>query len=150
MPTEGMETFTAQVIQFLIVNQGHNMKSILVLLSVFYSLNLAAEVRLDCSYKQFKFLLTANKEEDVSIEIFKGKNKISRCLYQVQSYEEGSQRAGMGDLLRIEKKSCQIIFDKIASELELIQKGFVKYSLETKKSYAYIIKNEQPLECLVK
>lgn len=145
-----MEIYIALLTLFLIVNQGRNMKKTLFFTFLTLSFNLAAEVNFKCDYKQFNIQFMTNREEEISMELFKGNIKIMSCQYRVKSYEEGVGRVGMGELLQIEKKSCQVLFDKIAKDVEMIEKGFIKYSKGPKESYAYIIKNEQPIDCLIK
>jgi hypothetical protein len=45
------------------------------------------------------------------------------------------------------KNSLHAIYDKITSKISIIDQGFLKASLKGKESYAYVIKNEQPLKC---
>lgn len=112
-----------------------------------FSINALASTTHNCTFGGFDLKILTDKENDISLEIFKGKNKISACNMKIISYEDGKNNVSTTELIRFEKKECNIIYNKIASKIVIIDKGFIKTPAQGKISYAYVIKNEHPLVC---
>jgi hypothetical protein len=123
------------------------MKVIIFLSSFIFSQTIWAKSEHTCTYKGFDLKVTANKEDNLTVDIFKEKIKISGCTFKVVSYDSGKKGVSTDELIRFEKINCNIIYDKLAKNISVNEKGFLKIPASDKKSYAYIIKNEQPLIC---
>lgn len=126
------------------------MKFYIVFLLLFFSTNSFATRVHTCTIDLFTIFITTEKENDISLEIFKAKRKIAGCNLKVITFEDGKKSVSTNELIRFEKRECNILYDKIASKVNILNKGFLKTSFDDKKSYAYIIKNEQPLKCQYK
>lgn len=123
------------------------MKNYIMLSMFIFSINAFASTTHNCTFGGFDLKILTDKENDISLEIFKGKNKISACNMKTISYEDGKNNVSTTELIRFEKKECNIIYNKIASKIVIIDKGFIKTPTQGKISYAYVIKNEHPLVC---
>jgi len=126
------------------------MKKIIFMITIVLSMQSMAAEKYICIYKNFEIKMITHESEDVQLEVFKGKTKVSACHLKVLSFEVGQSKLTNDKLLRFEKGDCNIIYNKIASGVEIIEKGFVKIPIKGKFSYAYLVKNEQPLKCLLK
>lgn len=127
------------------------MKIIFLFLVLFSSQLALARTQHLCTFNNFKISITTNKVDLISLEIFKENTKVSGCLLKVISYDDGKNGASLDELTRFEIQECNVIYDKVASKVPLIQSGFIKVpSSKGKKSFAYVIKNEQPLVCKYK
>lgn len=123
------------------------MKTLLILLVSLFSSSAWSLTKQVCDYGKFKILITDDKENDIYLEIFKDKMKVSACHLKVISYEDGKRTASFNELIRFEKIRCDIIYDKLASDVVVIDHGYIKRFPHTNSSSAYVINNKQPLRC---
>lgn len=123
------------------------MKILLILIVSLFSSCVWALTKQACDYGKYKILITDDKENDIYLEIFKDKIKVSACQLKVISYEDGKRSATFAELIRFEKISCNIIYDKLASEIAVIDHGYIKRFPHSNSSSAYVINNTQPLRC---
>lgn len=98
-----------------------------------------------CAYKDFSLKISSDKKADIQIEIFNKGKKVSSCSMKALSYDDGTTGAASTELIRFKKESCNIIYDKVAAKISIQDQGFIKYTSGDKASYAYVVKNEQPL-----
>lgn len=119
----------------------------LIAFFLFYSTSVWAQSHLKCEYGKFNLMLELNKENDIQVDIFQGKTKVSACHLKVINYSDGKNTATLSELYRFKKSDCINIYDKLASQIEIISTGYIKNAINSKSFSAYILKNHQPLLC---
>ena len=123
------------------------MKKVLIASFVLYSFNLMATTVHTCLHDGYSIKVTNDKKNDISLLVSKGKTSVLNCNLKVISYTDGKKEVSKLELTRFSKVKCEAIYDKIASKISIIDQGFIKASGKANESYAYVIKNEQPLKC---
>jgi hypothetical protein len=123
------------------------MKLILITYLTLCSFNLLAATVHTCLHDGYSIKVTSDKKSDISLMVSKGKTSILICNLKVVSYTDGKSGVSKLELTRFSKIKCDAIYDKIASKIFIIDQGFIKGSGKRNESYAYVIKNEQPLKC---
>lgn len=123
------------------------MKKIFLFYIFFNSCLLQASEIHNCTYKSLKLKIKIEDLNQMTLEVFKKKTKVSTCQFKVVYIEDGSSSASNSSLRRFEKSQCTNIYDHESRKIEIIKKGFLKFEANSKKSFAYIILNEQPLKC---
>lgn len=114
---------------------------------IIFSTDIFATTKHRCIFKKFEIKIKSDEKKDVILEVFKGKYKISSCIFKVSHYEKSKRSSSVDEVIKIKKNGCSIIYDKISSEVRVIDEGFIKMSSGGKISYAYVVKNEQPIRC---
>lgn len=125
------------------------MKFLILILILSFSFSAFAKAKFNCPYEKFSLQFITDKENEISLDIFKDKTKIMACLLKVTSFEDGKTSASLAELTRFDKVRCNLLFDKIASGIEVIDQGYIKKSSQSKTASAYLIKNRQPLKCKI-
>lgn len=106
-----------------------------------------AQTHLSCADGKYSLNLELNKESDIHVKIVKGKNKISSCVLKITSFDDGKNSESLSELYRFQKSNCSNIYDKLASQVEIISTGYIKITLNSNSASAYLIKNKDPLFC---
>lgn len=143
-----MEIFTAHHIQFHSANQGNFMKYFILFLC-FTNITKAKSTDFKCHFEKMTYSFDLSQKNEIDLNIFSGKNKISSCQLKITDSNNGKNSEAITEIYYFKKTNCSIIYDKIASKNEIIEEGYFKKGPFSNKVSAYILKNKQPLSCAI-
>lgn len=126
------------------------MNKALLLLCLLFSVQGFASQMHTCNYGEFKISFVTKDQEMISLDVFKGETKISNCSLNILSHDDGKTGKSTDELFRFSLQGCRVVYDKIAAKVIINENGFVKIPSIGKTSFAYVVKNEQPLKCTIK
>jgi hypothetical protein len=112
-----------------------------------FSLNALAAVEHECVYKNIVVTIFTDKENDINVHLIKDGIEFSSCKMKVFNYRDGKTGASLDELINFEKLSCNVTGKP---DIEIVSKGFIKSDFRYDTSAAYVINNEQPLNCEIR
>ena len=120
------------------------------LLMFTFSLNACAAVEHDCVFKNMSVIIFTDKANDINVHLIKDGIEYAFCKMKVIFYSDGKTGASLEELINFERISCNLKDGIANSEVEIVNNGFIKSDFRYDSSVAYVIKNEQPLDCEIR
>lgn len=120
---------------------------LLVLAMLIFPISVFAATEHECVFDKFDIKIITDEENDIHLTVFKDGVKVTACRMKVTSYDDGKKGRSTSESIRFETIGCDAVDAALASGIAIIGNGSIATSRDHRSSYAYVIKNVQPLEC---
>lgn len=149
-----METFIAQAIQSLTVNQRPN-KMKYTILTLLFSYNLYAKdvFQYVCPIEKNLYVEISLLDQNApNIDLFYKKSKFANCVYEnTLRSRPANPRAQIQDAIwRLQLKACTTYLEAHKDKIKVAREANFKQATGKVPSYLDVVENHQPLTCYPK